>query len=234
MKYLPSFLVMIGVAGCGTHEATDTDHHYPDDHVAISDHAQTDDHGAISDHAQTDDHGAISDHAQTDDHGAIADQVQIGDQVPDFEVTLNGKQWKLSALRKESKRTGDGTIVLTFWCSVCHSCRDIERALDALAKKYQGQAGVFALDATASETAAKVNRFVKQHGLAFPVALDPASQTPRVFGTQRTTTTMIIDRQGILRYCGQFADATHPYAENALRELLAGGEITVTTTPHRG
>ena len=216
MKYLPSFLVMIGVAGCGTHEATDTDHHYPDDHGAISDHAQTDDHGAIEDQVQ------------------IADQVQIGDQVPDFEVTLNGKQWKLSALRKESKRTGDGTIVLTFWCSVCHSCRDIERALDALAKKYQGQAGVFALDATASETAAKVNRFVKQHGLAFPVALDPASQTPRVFGTQRTTTTMIIDRQGILRYCGQFADATHPYAENALRELLAGGEITVTTTPHRG
>ena len=71
-------------------------------------------------------------------------QVQIGDQVPDFEVTLNGKQWKLSALRKESKLTGDGTIVLTFWCSVCHSCRDIERALDTLAKKYQGKAGVFA------------------------------------------------------------------------------------------
>ena len=161
-------------------------------------------------------------------------QVQIGDQVPDFEVTLNGKQWKLSALRKESKLTGDGTIVLTFWCSVCHSCRDIERALDALAKKYQGQAGVFALDATDGETATKVDRFVKQQGLTFPIALDPASQTPRIFGTQRTTTTVIIDRQGVLRYCGQFADSTDSYADDALRELLAGVEVTVKTTPHNG
>ena len=210
MKYLLNLLMMISVAGCGTHETTNTDHHHADDH------------------------GTISDHAQTDDHGATADQLQVGDQVPDFEVTLNGTQWKLSALRKESKLTGDGTIVLTFWCSVCHSCRDIERALDALAKKHQGQAGIFALDATDGETASKVNRFVKQQGLTFPIALDPASQTPRLFGTQRTTTTMIIDRQGILRYCGQFADATHSYADNALRELLAGAEVTVKTTPHKG
>ena len=64
---------MISVAGCGTHETTDTDHHHQDDR------------------------GVISNHAQTDDHGATADQLQVGDQVPDFEVTLNGTQWKRSA-----------------------------------------------------------------------------------------------------------------------------------------
>ena len=149
-------------------------------------------------------------------------------------MTLNGKKWQLSELRKESKLTGDGTIVLTFWCSFCHSCRDVEQALDKLAKTYRGQAGVFALDASAGETADKVNRFTQQHGFTFPIAFDSAGLAPRLFGVRVTTTTVIIDRQGVLRYCGQFADATHSYADNALRELLAGAEITVTTTPHNG
>ncbi|MEE3367714.1 MAG: TlpA disulfide reductase family protein [Planctomycetota bacterium] len=203
-------LLMMGLAGCGAPQSTVTVEHHPDGH------------------------GAIAGQVQEDDHRPISNQVQIGDQVPDFEVTLSGKRWKLSALRQESNLTGDGTIVLTFWCSVCHSCRDVEHALEALARKYRGQVGVFALDATAGETADKVNRFAKTHGLTFPVALDPASQTPRIFGTQRTTTTVIIDRHGVLRCCGKFADATHSYADNALRELMAGVEISVTTTPHKG
>ena len=134
----------------------------------------------------------------------------------------------------ESKLTGDGSIVHTFWYAVCHSCRDIEHAFQALARKYRGQAGVFAWDATARETADKVNRCAKTHELTVPIALDPASRTPRVFGTQRTTTTVIIDRYDVLRFCGQFADATHSYADNALGELMAGDEISVTTTPHTG
>jgi hypothetical protein len=37
--------------------------------------------------------------------------------VPDFEVSINGRKWKLSELQKNAEMTKDRTLVLTFWCS---------------------------------------------------------------------------------------------------------------------
>src|SRR5262249_14292129 len=80
--------------------------------------------------------------------------VTVGEKVPDFSVrTLDDKAVKLSELQKDAKRTTKGIVVLSFWCSTCSSCRRVEQHLDKLAKDYQGQAAVLALDANAGETA---------------------------------------------------------------------------------
>ena len=83
----------------------------------------------------------------------------IGEVVPDFEVTLDGKVWRLSELRANKELTADGTLALTFWCSFCHSCRDVEMDLDKLASELKGKAGVIAIDASVGETAEEIAEF---------------------------------------------------------------------------
>lgn len=134
-------------------------------------------------------------------HGSV----KVGDKVPDFSVrTLDGKSVKLSELQKDARRTKTGVVVLSFWCSTCHSCRDVEHLLAELYKDYEGQAAVMALAANSDETAKSVAAFVKKNGLELPVVLDPSGDAADLFGVKRTTTTVVIDGNGVLRYCGQF------------------------------
>lgn len=166
--------------------------------------------------------------------GDVAPKIAIGEKVPDFEVTLNGKVWKLSELRKNAEITPDGTLVLTFWCSFCHSCRHVELDLDKLAKNYQGKAGVIALDASFGEIAEDVAAFAEKRGLTLPIALNANGSVADLFGVSRTTTTMVIDSEGTLRYFGQFGDRQHAYAEEALDAVLAGSDVPVERTRPKG
>jgi thiol-disulfide isomerase/thioredoxin len=150
--------------------------------------------------------------------------------VPDFSVrALDGKTIKLSELRKDQRQTRKGVVVLSFWCSTCHSCRRVEPHLDRLARDYKGQAAVIALDANAGETAGRVAAFAKEKGLTLPILLDAAGRTADLFGTEVTTTTVVIDGNGVLRYCGRFWQG-----EAGLKAVLAGKEVAVKTTPHDG
>lgn len=162
--------------------------------------------------------------------------VMVGEKVPDFSLqTLDGQSIKLSELQKDEKRTKKGVVVLSFWCSTCASCRGVEHHLDKLAKDYEGQAAVVALDANAGEMAETVTSFAKEQGLALPIVLDPSGHTADLFGTQVTTTTVVIDGNGMLRYCGRFSQGDRAaYAEEALKAVLAGKEVAVKTTPHDG
>jgi hypothetical protein len=110
----------------------------------------------------------------------------------------------------------------------------VENLLAKLSKDYEGQAAVFALAANANETAQDVAAFLKQNGLELPVVLDPNGGTADLFGIKMTTTTVVIDGNGVLRYCGQFRQKDGGSAEAALMAVLVGQEVAVKTTPHRG
>ena len=177
-------------------------------------------------------HGAGGHHGE---EPAPQGTVKVGDTVPDFSVrTLDGKVVKLGELRKDERRTKSGVVVLSFWCTTCHSCRDVEHLVAKLAKDYGGQAAVIALTANADETAEGVAVFLKKNGLELPVVLDPSGATTDLFGVRRTTTTVVIDGNGVLRYCGQFRQKDGGSAEEALKAVLAGKEVAIKTTPHNG
>jgi len=160
--------------------------------------------------------------------------LSVGDRVPDFEVTLDGRSWKLSELRENRDMTLDGTLVLMFWCSFCHSCRDMEQELNRLARQYRGKAGVIALDASAGETRESVAAFAKENELTMPIALNANGSVADIFGVNATTTTAVIDSTGTLRYLGQFQDHRHTYALDALKAVLAGTEVTIRRTRPSG
>jgi thiol-disulfide isomerase/thioredoxin len=172
------------------------------------------------------------------DHGTSAADhavgMAIGDVVPDFEVTIKGSPRKLSELQKDTGLTEDGTLAFTFWCSFCHSCRDVEADLDKLATKYEGKVAVIALDASAGETAQAVSEFATKKGLSLPIALNPDGSAADLFGITTTTTTVVIDSKGVLRYRGRFHDDEHAYADEAIMAVLAGNDVVVKETTHRG
>jgi len=124
--------------------------------------------------------------------------------------------------------------VLTFWCSFCPSCRQVEHDLDALAKKYAGKAIVLALDASTGETAEMCQKVADQKGLTLQILLDASGHTADVFGTETTTTTVVIDARGVLRYCGQFAREQERCAEAALEAILNGKPVALPITQHLG
>jgi hypothetical protein len=79
-----------------------------------------------------------------------------------------------------------------------------------------------------------VTRFAKEKGLTLPIALNASGSAADIFGAKVTTTTVVIDKQGVLRYCGQFGNARHPFAQNALEAVLQGQTVKVAETKHRG
>lgn len=217
-----SAILMLGLTGCTSQapvsgSTTETGHQHAEAHSEHRPHHHA--HG---------DHGHHHGHEHSDEAPPQA-RVKVGDKVPDFSVhTLDGKSVPLSELAATSP------IVLTFWCSTCHSCRDMEHLVAKLHKDYQGHAAVFALGANFDETAESVAACLKENGLSFPVVLDPSGDTADLFGVNKTTTTVVIDGNGVLRYRGQFRSKDGGSAEAALEAVLAGREVSVTTTPHNG
>lgn len=207
------------------HDSGESDVHGTGDHRA-GDHGGHKGHG--NPHAKHGHAGATE--TKLDESKKIA----IGEKVPDFEVTIDGKKWKLSELQENAAITEDGTLVLTFWCSFCHSCRHVEHPLDALAKQYQGKVGVIAVDSSAGETTEGVAEFAKEEKLSLPIALDGSGAAADIFGTRVTTTTVVIDKSGVLRYRGQFGDAKKTFAHDALKSILAGKDVAVEETRQKG
>src|SRR5262249_36736803 len=151
-------------------------------------------------------------------HGASdygAEAIKIGDRVPDFAMKdLTGKSFQLSDLQK---RTKSGVVSLTFWCSFCHSCRGVESDLDKFAQVNKGQAAVVAIDASAGETASGITAFARKRGLTLPIVLDAPGKAADLFGVKVTTTTVVIDGKGVLRYRGQLMNGDQAPAKDALK-----------------
>lgn len=169
-------------------------------------------------------------------HHAVSTQdskrLVVGEKVPDFTVTdLAGKSVTLSDLQK---RTGSGVVSLTFWCTFCHSCRMMDARFQKLAGELKDKAVVVAVDASATDNAQRVEDFTKAKKFSVPVYMDSEAKAADLFGVRLTTTTVLIDKSGVLRYWGQFGGEANPAAENALRAILDGKDVTVKETTASG
>ena len=161
----------------------------------------------------------------------VQQALAVGDKVPDFRVTdTSGKAWTLAELRKKSP---SGVVSLTFWCTFCHSCRKMDARFDALAGEFAGKAFVAGLDASAADTAEKVETFRRERKFSVPVFMDDG-KAAELFGVRVTTTTLVIDKEGVLRYRGQFGPEDAFHAKAAVQALLDGKDVPVKETPPSG
>jgi peroxiredoxin len=111
-------------------------------------------------------------------------------QKADFTLTdLHGKTWTLSQLR--------GKIVLVnFWATWCPPCRKEMPDLEALYNRFKGQ-GLVIL-AISDEELGKVQPFIAERKITYPVMLDPGRKVNEMFQVEGIPKSFVYNREGKL------------------------------------
>lgn len=150
----------------------------------------------------------------------------VGQAVPNFTLyNLNGEGRTLRQLAPGKP------LVMVVWCSSCASCRGVEGQIDKLASDYAGRAVVVAVDANRPDTKASIQGALTRKSLKFPVWLDRDGKLVEHYGIKWTTSTLVVDSQGRLRYFGRFgSDEDGWLGRQALEQLVSGKEVAPATS----
>lgn len=111
-------------------------------------------------------------------------------QKANFTLTdLQGKSWTLKDLRGK-------VVLVNFWATWCPPCRKEMPDLDALYQKFKDQ-GLVIL-AISDEEAAKVNPFIAERKIRYPILLDPGRKVNELFQVEGIPKSFVYDRHGKL------------------------------------
>ncbi|MBX3169130.1 MAG: TlpA family protein disulfide reductase [Candidatus Eremiobacteraeota bacterium] len=138
-------------------------------------------------------------------------------------VELDGRQVSLDELRRAGK-----PLVLMTWCSHCACCRSGEKTLLELARRYP-EMEMRALDAQFGDDAKQVQGYLQRQKLRLPVLFDPRGGLCRLLGIRTSTTALVWDTRGEMRYFGNLAGLP-----GALKQLHSGQAVVPPSTPQQG
>jgi cytochrome c biogenesis protein CcmG, thiol:disulfide interchange protein DsbE len=125
---------------------------------------------------------------------------QTNRPAPDFSLAgIDGKTVRLSDYRGK-------VVLLNFWYTGCEPCREETPALEAAYKKLAPQGfeiigmNVRANERHGADGDADIRNFIAAHGVSYPIALDTDSQSGRDYQVYVLPTSLMIDREGKIRY----------------------------------
>ena len=127
---------------------------------------------------------------EADDVGYI---VKLGQEAPDFEMTLlSGEKMKLSSLRGR-------VVMLQFtasWCGVCR--KEMPFIESEIWQKHKDNAEFALYGVDRDEPQAKVEKFVQQTGVTYPLGLDPGADIFALYAVRDAgiTRNVLVDRDG--------------------------------------
>src|SRR5579863_9270894 len=111
-------------------------------------------------------------------------------QKADFTLTdLQGRKWTLKDLHGK-------VVLLNFWATWCPPCRKEMPDLESLYLRFKEQDLVIL--AISDEDAAKVNPFLAERSITYPVLLDPGRKVNELFQIEGIPRTFVYDRDGKL------------------------------------
>jgi len=113
----------------------------------------------------------------------------------------------------------EGQVVLVnLWATWCPPCKAEMPALNRFYEAHQDQ-GFVVLAVNSQEDAATVQRFVEANGFSFPVLLDSQAEVVGLYQVRGLPTSLIIDRDGVIRYIHTGA-ITEKQLEKIVKPLL--------------
>jgi len=109
---------------------------------------------------------------------------------PEFTLKdLSGKTWTFAELRGK-------VVLVNFWATWCPPCRKEIPDLETLYGRF-GSKGLVVLGIS-DEEAAKVEPFIREHKVSFPVLLDPGRKVNEIFVVEGIPKSFVYDREGKL------------------------------------
>ncbi len=108
----------------------------------------------------------------------------------DFTLTdLHGRTWTLSQLRGK-------VVLVNFWATWCPPCRKEMPDLETLYNRFKGQ-GLVIL-AISDEDLEKVQPFITERKITYPVMLDPGRKVNEMFQVEGIPKSFVYNREGKL------------------------------------
>jgi peroxiredoxin len=137
-----------------------------------------------------------------------------GSAAPDFTLhSSTGKNLKLSEYRGR-------VVMINFWATWCGPCRQEMPHLNRLYAQYQ-RAGFMLVGVNVDDDPKNARAMADQLGVRFPVLYDRDKQVSRRYDVDAMPATVILDRDGKVRYLHRgYRAGTEKAYETQLRELL--------------
>ena len=121
---------------------------------------------------------------------------ELSGKAPNFTLkSLGGKNLKLSEFRGQ-------VVMLNFWASWCAPCRQEMPLLEDLYKKYKSL-GFTLLGVNVEQDSSKAATLLRSIKVSFPILFDNKNTVSKLFHVAAMPTTVIVDRDGHLRYLHQ-------------------------------
>jgi peroxiredoxin len=109
---------------------------------------------------------------------------------PEFTLKdLSGKSWTFSDLRGK-------VVLVNFWATWCPPCRKEMPDLETLYARFESKG--FVVLGISDEEAAKVEPFIRERKVSFPVLLDPGRKINEMFVVEGIPKSFVYDREGKL------------------------------------
>ena len=118
-----------------------------------------------------------------------------------------------------------GNVVLVdFWTYTCINWQRTQPYIRAWAEKYKDQGlvviGVHTPELRQERDVENVRRYLAEHDIAYPVAIDNAFTTWNRYGNDAWPAIYLIDKHGLIRLV-QVGEGGYAETENAIERLLA-------------
>ena len=148
--------------------------------------------------------------------------MQINHPAPDFELPdLRGNFHKLSDYRGK-------LVIINFWSAECPHSERTDCLLLKCLTQWGGEVELLSIAANRNESAQLVEEVSKARRI-LKVLIDAEHVIADIYEAVTTPHAFVVDREGILRYCGAVDDvtfrqrkATRVFLEEAVEALLTG------------
>ena len=90
-------------------------------------------------------------------------------------------------------------LVLNFWASWCHSCREESRDMEEFWQKYKSQ-GLLVMGISVQDEREDAQKFAKLIGKSYALGLDLTGNASVQYGITGVPETFFIDRNGVIKH----------------------------------